>query len=78
MVGTVRGPGQQARFDFRVAMKERDSAIRELEQLMVRSIHTGERPDEDRVAELNAVILGHGNGPDAADVEIDLRDAADS
>ncbi len=73
MVGTMWGPGRQTRFDFRIAMDERDRAIRELERMLVRSIETGEKPDEDHVAALNAVILGTEVDTDEAVVEIDLR-----
>ena len=61
-----RGPNGMAgiaeqgnrRFDFRLAARERERAIRILEGLLRRTADSGEEPDKHSVSELQAVITG--------------------
>ncbi len=53
---------KSGRFDFRLAARERERAIRLLEVLLKRSADAGEEPDRYSVSELQAVITGQRSG----------------
>ena len=64
-------PAGRIRFDFRAAIEERERAIRALESMLRSSSFSGEEPDIEIVAELQAVITGRQPA-----VRIDLTDGA--
>ncbi len=70
-----QGPAGRPNFDFRLAMGERDRAIRRLELMLRRSATTGEVLDADEVAGLLRVITGQMEHE--THLAIDLRDVTD-
>ena len=45
-------------FDFRLAVRERERAIRLLEAMLNRSARSGEEPDGEMIAQLQALVAG--------------------